>query len=96
MANSPRGIDTGTAAGVRHGEGLLKFTLLATRPRSSTPHGEYRCLRATSRGWSTVGAGPYTINAYFNAAGANDRSFTPDGFYRTGDRVRRFANGYSR
>jgi mycobactin salicyl-AMP ligase len=38
--------------------------------------------------------GPYTLNGYFNAAGANERSFTPDGFYRTGDRVRRFANGY--
>lgn len=24
----------------------------------------------------------------------NERSFSPDGFYRTGDRVRRFANGY--
>jgi mycobactin salicyl-AMP ligase len=38
--------------------------------------------------------GPYTLNGYFNAASANERSFSPDGFYRTGDRVRRFADGY--
>ena len=38
--------------------------------------------------------GPYTLNGYFNAPSANERSFTPDGFYRTGDRVRRFATGY--
>jgi mycobactin salicyl-AMP ligase len=38
--------------------------------------------------------GPYTLNGYFNAPSANERSFTPDGFYRTGDRVRRFADGY--
>ncbi|MDV3128300.1 AMP-binding protein [Mycobacterium sp. 21AC1] len=37
--------------------------------------------------------GPYTINGYFNAASANERSFSPDGFYRSGDRVRRFADG---
>lgn len=38
--------------------------------------------------------GPYTLNGYFRAEAANARSFTPDGFYRTGDRVRRLANGY--
>lgn len=41
--------------------------------------------------------GPYTINGYFTAAGGhagNAASFTPDGFYRSGDRVRRLANGY--
>ncbi|MGH3967646.1 MAG: AMP-binding protein, partial [Mycobacterium sp.] len=38
--------------------------------------------------------GPYTINGYFRAPGTNERSFTPDGFFRTGDRVRRFADGY--
>ncbi|WP_204250319.1 (2,3-dihydroxybenzoyl)adenylate synthase [Mycolicibacterium goodii] len=37
--------------------------------------------------------GPYTINGYFNAEAANERSFSPDGFYRSGDRVRRFADG---
>ena len=38
--------------------------------------------------------GPYTLNGYFNAERDNERSFSPDGFYRTGDKVRRFANGY--
>ncbi|MBI3692740.1 MAG: AMP-binding protein, partial [Mycolicibacterium aromaticivorans] len=38
--------------------------------------------------------GPYTINGYFRAEAENQRSFTPDGLYRSGDKVRRFANGY--
>ncbi|SFU22084.1 AMP-binding protein [Mesorhizobium sp. YR577] len=38
--------------------------------------------------------GPYTIRAYHNDEGANQRSFTPDGYYRTGDVVRRLAGGY--
>lgn len=38
--------------------------------------------------------GPYTIRAYHNDPQANARSFTEDGFYRTGDRVQRVAGGY--
>jgi 2,3-dihydroxybenzoate-AMP ligase len=38
--------------------------------------------------------GPYTIRAYHNNPSANARSFTPDGFYRTGDIVKRDAHGY--
>ncbi|SIT83904.1 (2,3-dihydroxybenzoyl)adenylate synthase [Pontibaca methylaminivorans] len=38
--------------------------------------------------------GPYTIRAYHDDAGANARSFTDDGFYRTGDVVRRLPGGY--
>lgn len=38
--------------------------------------------------------GPYTINGYFRAEAENQRSFTPDGFYRSGDKVRRLADGY--
>lgn len=38
--------------------------------------------------------GPYTIRAYHNEPSANARSFTPDGFYRTGDIVRRLPDGY--
>lgn len=37
--------------------------------------------------------GPYTINGYYRAEDANTRSFSPDGFYRSGDRVRIFADG---
>lgn len=38
--------------------------------------------------------GPYTIRAYHNDPAANARSFTEDGFYRTGDVVTRTADGY--
>ncbi|HZU46291.1 MAG TPA: AMP-binding protein [Mycobacterium sp.] len=38
--------------------------------------------------------GPYTLNGYFRAERDNQRSFDRDGFYRTGDVVRRLANGY--
>jgi len=38
--------------------------------------------------------GPYTIRSYHNNDAANARSFTDDGFYRTGDIVRRDAQGY--
>ncbi|RKF17595.1 2,3-dihydroxybenzoate-AMP ligase [Altericroceibacterium spongiae] len=38
--------------------------------------------------------GPYTIRAYHDDPGANARSFTEDGFYRTGDVVKRMAGGY--
>ncbi|MBR0680456.1 AMP-binding protein [Roseomonas eburnea] len=38
--------------------------------------------------------GPYTIRAYHNDETANARSFTPDGYYRTGDIVCRTPQGY--
>jgi mycobactin salicyl-AMP ligase len=38
--------------------------------------------------------GPYTINGYFRAERDNARSFDPDGFYRSGDLVRRRDDGY--
>ncbi|MFE3198083.1 (2,3-dihydroxybenzoyl)adenylate synthase [Embleya sp. NPDC059237] len=38
--------------------------------------------------------GPYTIRGYWNAPEHNARSFTEDGFYRTGDVVRRLASGH--
>ena len=38
--------------------------------------------------------GPYTFNGYFRADAENARSFDPDGFYRSGDIVRRSADGY--
>ncbi|WP_169307462.1 non-ribosomal peptide synthetase [Chitiniphilus eburneus] len=38
--------------------------------------------------------GPYTIRGYLNAPGHNAVAFTPDGFYRTGDVVRRRTDGY--
>jgi 2,3-dihydroxybenzoate-AMP ligase len=37
--------------------------------------------------------GPYTLRGYFGAAEHNARQFTPDGFYRTGDLMRRHPSG---
>ena len=36
-----------------------------------------------------VTRGPYTINGYYNAGEKNREAFTPDGFYRMGDVVRK-------
>ena len=38
--------------------------------------------------------GPYTLNGYFRAERDNARAFSPQGFYRTGDRVRQLPGGY--
>ncbi|HWK42464.1 MAG TPA: AMP-binding protein [Croceibacterium sp.] len=38
--------------------------------------------------------GPYTIRGYHDDPAANGRSFTEDGYYRTGDVVRRLPGGY--
>jgi mycobactin salicyl-AMP ligase len=38
--------------------------------------------------------GPYTFNGYFRADTDNARCFDPDGFYHSGDLVRRHADGY--
>lgn len=38
--------------------------------------------------------GPYTIRGYYRAPEHNARSFTADGFYRSGDRVTRRPDGY--
>lgn len=37
--------------------------------------------------------GPYTIRGYYNAEAHNRTAFTPDGFYRSGDIVRRRPDG---
>ena len=37
--------------------------------------------------------GPYTLRGYYRAAEYNQRQFTPDGFYRSGDLMRRHASG---
>jgi 2,3-dihydroxybenzoate-AMP ligase len=38
--------------------------------------------------------GPYTIRAYHNAPAVNERTFTSDGYYRTGDIVSLTPDGY--
>ncbi|GAA10768.1 putative 2,3-dihydroxybenzoate-AMP ligase [Gordonia alkanivorans NBRC 16433] len=38
--------------------------------------------------------GPYTIRGYYRADAHNEKSFTPDGFYRSGDKVTRLPSGH--
>ncbi len=37
--------------------------------------------------------GPYTLRGYYRASEYNERQFTPDGFYRSGDLMRRHPSG---
>jgi mycobactin salicyl-AMP ligase len=89
-------------------EGLLNYTRLGDTPEivdntQGRPLSEHDELRVVDENGDEVASGaegellvrgPYTLNGYFNAASVNERSFSPDGFYRTGDRVRRFDSGY--
>ena len=89
-------------------EGLLNYTRLGDAPdlldhTQGRPLSELDELRIVDEAGDEVGPGeegellvrgPYTINGYFNAPQDNLRSISPDGFYRSGDRVRRSADGY--
>ena len=88
-------------------EGLVCYTRLdedpervvATQGRPMSPFDELRVVddddREVPRG--EVGhllvRGPYTIRGYYDAAEYNERAFTADGYYRTGDRVRVLDDG---
>jgi len=89
-------------------EGLVNYTrlgdaealLLHTQGRPISPDDEIVILDDEDRP-VPVGAegnlltrGPYTIRGYFRAPEHNALAFTPDGFYRTGDRVRLRPDGY--
>jgi mycobactin salicyl-AMP ligase len=88
-------------------EGMLNFTrpgdlvevVQHTQGRPMSPHDEMRVVDDTGadvapgKEGELLVRGPYTINGYYRADEANTRSFTIDGFYRTGDRVRIFADG---
>lgn len=86
-------------------EGLLCFTRLGDAAELlDTTQGRPLCADDELRVVDEDGAeapegellvrGPYTINGYYNAPEVQSRSFSPDGFYRSGDRVRRLADGY--
>lgn len=86
-------------------EGLLCYTRLGDTPELlDTTQGRPLCgddeLRVVDEDGNDADEGellvrgPYTINGYYNAPQANSSSFSPDGFYRSGDRVRRRAGGY--
>ncbi len=88
-------------------EGMLNFTrpgdpvdvVVNTQGRPMSPHDEMRVVDETGaevapgEEGELLVRGPYTLNGYYRADEANARSFSPDGFYRTGDRVRVFADG---
>lgn len=89
-------------------EGLVNYTrlddpeslIVETQGRPISPHDEILIVDdagapvAEGEPGNLLTRGPYTIRAYHNEEAANARSFTEDGFYRTGDVVRRTPEGY--
>ncbi|WP_325051407.1 (2,3-dihydroxybenzoyl)adenylate synthase [Streptomyces corynorhini] len=89
-------------------EGLVNYTRLdddhdtvvTTQGRPISPDDEIRVVDDADadvpEGASghLLTRGPYTIRGYWRAPEHNARSFTEDGFYRTGDIVRRTATGH--
>lgn len=88
-------------------EGMLNYTrpgdpvdiVENTQGRPMSPHDELRVVDdagndvAAGEEGELMVRGPYTFNGYYRAAEANAVAFSPDGFFRTGDRVRIFADG---
>ncbi|MBX6388960.1 MAG: salicylate synthase, partial [Frankia sp.] len=89
-------------------EGLLNYTRLddpdelvvTTQGRPLSPADEVRIVDADGAEVADgeVGElltrGPYTIRGYYRAAAHNATAFTPDGYYRSGDLVRRLPSGH--
>src|SRR5205807_6662175 len=88
-------------------EGLLNYTRLddpdevicATQGRPLSPGDEVRITGADGRSrpdgepGALLTRGPYTPRGYYRAPEQNARAFTPDGWYRSGDVVRRRPDG---
>lgn len=88
-------------------EGMLNFTrpgdpvevVEHTQGRPMSPHDELRVVDdsgadvAPGDEGELLVRGPYTLNGYYRADRANAGVFSPDGFFRTGDRVRIFSDG---
>lgn len=89
-------------------EGLVNYTrlddpeeiIVNTQGRPMSPFDEVRVLDDDGRDVAPGEAGhlftrgPYTIRGYYKAPEHNERSFTADGFYQTGDIVKLTADGY--
>ncbi|MFJ2816912.1 (2,3-dihydroxybenzoyl)adenylate synthase [Streptomyces sp. NPDC087294] len=89
-------------------EGLVNYTRLdddtetvvTTQGRPISPHDEIRVVDDADRDLpdgepgNLLTRGPYTIRGYWRAPEHNARAFTADGFYRTGDIVRRTPGGH--
>ena len=89
-------------------EGLLNYTrlddppemIVSTQGRPLSAGDELRIIDgagdpvAPGEEGELLVRGPYTLNGYFRAERDNERCFDPDGFYRSGDLVRRREDGY--
>ncbi|WP_327143522.1 (2,3-dihydroxybenzoyl)adenylate synthase [Nocardia sp. NBC_01327] len=89
-------------------EGLLNYTRLddsdelvrTTQGRPLSPADEVRVVDADGNDvpdgeeGELLTRGPYTIRGYYRAPEHNSRAFTPDGYYRSGDLVRRLPSGH--
>ncbi|NGM45898.1 AMP-binding protein [Rhodobacter sp. SGA-6-6] len=89
-------------------EGLVNYTrldepegiIVSTQGRPISPDDEILILDdagnpvAEGEPGHLLTRGPYTIRAYHDDPAANARSFTEDGFYRTGDIVRLLPGGH--
>lgn len=89
-------------------EGLVNYTrldepeeiIVSTQGRPISPDDEILILNdagnpvADGEPGHLLTRGPYTIRAYHDDPAANARSFTEDGFYRTGDIVRLLPSGH--
>ncbi|MBF6301318.1 AMP-binding protein [Nocardia amamiensis] len=89
-------------------EGLLNFTRLddddeivsTTQGRPLSPADEIRVVDADGNDVAPgeqgelLTRGPYTIRGYYRAPQHNSNAFTPDGYYRSGDLVRRLPSGH--
>jgi 2,3-dihydroxybenzoate-AMP ligase len=89
-------------------EGLVNYTrlddpediIVETQGRPISPDDEILIVDdqgnpvAEGEAGNLLTRGPYTIRNYHNDPGANSRSFTQDGFYKTGDIVKRTPEGY--
>ncbi|MET8875967.1 AMP-binding protein [Nocardia sp. NPDC004604] len=89
-------------------EGLLNYTRLddsaelvcTTQGRPLSPADEIRVVDADGNDVAPgeegelLTKGPYTIRGYYRAPEHNSRAFTADGYYRSGDLVRRLPSGH--
>jgi len=89
-------------------EGLVNYTrfddpgelVMTTQGRPISPHDEIRVVDGSGSEvpdgevGELLTRGPYTIRGYFRAPEHNRRTFTADGFFRTGDLVRRLPSGH--
>jgi mycobactin salicyl-AMP ligase len=89
-------------------EGLLNYTraedgddlVAETQGRPLSPDDEVRIVDADGADVADGGIGelltrgPYTIRGYYRVPEHNANAFTPDGYYRSGDLVRRLPSGH--